>query len=99
MKMKMKMKFKLYTYDLWADPEGGYSVNDVYPQHEVEINVKPVTYNKGTPHEFVSHYPSDYQLNRNLGARGLTWEGEVEHTLYATDKKGNPACELRRVYS
>lgn len=79
----MKMTFKLYTYDLLPDIEGGYSVNDVYPQGLITVNVKD--------------YPSDYQLNRAVGGRGLKWDGDPEYTLYATDRKGDPACELRRV--
>ena len=78
----MKQTYTLFTYDLWADPEGGYSVNDVYRHGEITVNAKD--------------YPTDYQLNRAVGARGLTWDGDPEYTLYATDKKGNPACELRR---
>ena len=93
----MKMRFNLYTYDLIADCEGGYSVNDVYPQGEIEINVKPTVYNPGTEYEFTSHTPSDRQLNQAIGARDLTWDGESDYTLYATDRKGNPACELRRI--
>jgi hypothetical protein len=40
---------------------------------------------------------SDRQLNRAIGARGLTWDGDDEYVLYAADRKGNPVCELRRV--
>ena len=78
----MKQRYTLFTYDLWADGEGGLSVNDVYRQGEITLNVRD--------------YPTDYQLNRAVGGRGLTWDGDPEYTLYATDKKGNPACELRR---
>lgn len=94
----MKMVFNLYTYDLLADAEGGYTVNDVYPQGTITLRVRPKTYNPNSPYEYIAHEPSDRQLNQAVGARGLTWDGECSHTLYATDKKGNPACELRRVY-
>lgn len=79
------MTFQLFTYDLWADGDGGYSVNDVFRQGILTVKVKD------------GDYPTDRQLNRAIGARGLTWEGETDFTLYATDKRGNPACELRRV--
>lgn len=92
----MKMVFNLYTYDLWADGEGGLTVNDVYPQGTITINVRPKVYNDNSPYRFVSHDPSDRQLNQAVGARGLTWDGECSQTLYAMDKKGNPVCELRR---
>lgn len=84
----MKMVFELFTYDLWADGDGGYSVNDVYRQGEITLKVKDPDYG-----------PTTRQLNRAIGARGLAWEGESEFTLYAADRKGNPACELRRVQS
>lgn len=77
----MKQTYTLYLYDLWADPGGGLSVNDVFKQGQITLNVDNLT---------------DYQLNRAVGGRGLTWDGDPECTLYATDKKGNPACELRR---
>jgi hypothetical protein len=77
--------FQLFTYDLWADGEGGYTVNDVFPQGKITLRVR-----KGDE-------PSTYQLNRAVGGRGLTWDGEADYTLYASDRRGNPACELRRV--
>jgi hypothetical protein len=89
--------YELFTYDLWSDGEGGLTVNDVYRQGEIAIKVKGHVFNAGTPHEFISFEPSDYQLNRTVKGRGLAWDGESEHALYATDKNGNPACELRRV--
>jgi hypothetical protein len=90
-KMKpKKLRFALYTYDLWANDEGGMVVNDVYYQGEVEVkarlNPKTETYRI-----------TDRQLNRAINARGLSWDGDDDYTLYATDRKGNPACELRRV--
>lgn len=91
------MQFMLYTYDLWSDGEGGLSVNDVYRQGKIEITAKLVTFNEGTQHEFSRYMLTDRQLSRAVGGRGLSWEGEDDHTLYATDRKGNPACELRRI--
>jgi hypothetical protein len=90
-------RFRLYTYDLWRDPEGGLSVNDVYQQGVIEVRAKLHTFNPGTPYEFTEYRITDLQLNRALGARGLTWEGEDQYTLYASDKRGNPACELRNI--
>ena len=88
----MKMKFQLLTYVLWGNPKDGYEVNDVYPHGEIEVNVRKIPYRKD-----FSFYPSDRQLNQAIGARGLTWDGDPEYTLYANDKNGNPACELRRL--
>ena len=91
MKPKTKpAKFNLYTYDLWGNDEDGYTVNDVYYQGVVTIPARldPQT---GTYHV------TDRQINRAIGARGLTWDGDEETVLYATDKRGNPVCELRRI--
>lgn len=90
------MQFILYTYDLWPDSDGGMMVNDVYRQGKIEIRARLVTYNEGTPHEFSGYYLTDRQLNRAVGGRGLTWDGEQDYTLYASNKKGDPICELRR---
>lgn len=92
-----RMQFMLYTYDLIGDSDGVLSVNDVYRQGKIEITAKLVTFNEGTPYEFSTYNLTDRQLNRAVGGRGLSWEGEQEYTLYATDRKGNPACELRRI--
>ena len=93
----MKMIFRLYTYDLWVNPDGGYSVNDVYRKGIVTIDVPPVTYNPGTPYEVTLYDPSDEQLNKAVRRKDLTWVGEASGTLWANDKHGNPACELRRL--
>jgi hypothetical protein len=90
MKKFEKRRYELYTYDLWADGEGGMTVNDIYRQGVVEINAHL------NPETGVYSF-TDRQINRAIGARGLVWEGEDDHILYATDRKGNPACELRRV--
>ena len=93
----MKMRFRLYTYDLIADAEGGCSVNDVYRKGIITLQVRPKVYNDNSPYRFVAHEPSDRQLNQAVGVRGLTWDGESSHTLYANDRNGNPFCELRRL--
>lgn len=91
------MVFALFTYDLVADSEGGMMVNDVYPQGKIEVRARLQTHNEGTEHECFSYWPTDRQLSRAVGGRGLTWEGDVESVIYANDRKGNPACELRRM--
>jgi len=81
------MVFSFYTYDLWSDGHGGMSVNDVYSQGDIKIKLLPGR-----------DSPTDLQLSRAVGGRGLDWDGESDYTLYATTKRnGNPACELRRV--
>jgi hypothetical protein len=91
-----RYRFVLFTYDLWSDGEGGKTVNDVYRQGEVEVvaSLKQQTVGGVT---YSSYTLTDRQLNRAIGARGLTWDGEEDYVLFATDRKGDPVCELRRV--
>jgi hypothetical protein len=55
------------TYDVWGNKKDGYEVNDSYSQGTVEIRCKIETHNKGTPQEFNSAYPSDFQLRQVFG--------------------------------
>jgi len=89
--MKVKrVKFILYAYDLWGNPQDGYIVNDIFRQREVEILAR---WNPAINDFEIT----DLQLNRAIGARGLKWDGGLDDILYATDRFGNPVCELRRV--
>lgn len=89
--------FDLWEYDLWPDGEGGKMVNDYFFCARITIRAKRKTYNAGTEQEFTDYEITDRQLNRAIGLRGATWDGESEDTLYATDRQGDPLCELRRV--
>ena len=84
--------FEVYTYDLLADGDGGKTVNDVYYRGVVDVKARihPETGNLTV---------TDHQLNRAIGARGLTWDGDEAYTLYASNRHGDPVCELRRVNS
>jgi hypothetical protein len=60
--------WELWSYDVWGNAADGYEVNDrscwdrEYPLTlQIEIN------NPGTPHEFLSAYPSDKQIRDALG--------------------------------
>lgn len=74
--------YRLYTYELWRDTEGGWTVNDVFR----------------TPHTIkLQGQESDMSINRRLGMRGVTWDGDPEYVLYGEKKRnGSPAAELRR---
>ena len=89
--------YQLWTYDLWADEDGGYYVNDRFKNGRVEIKVKEKIYNKGTDHQFSVFEPTNRQLNCALNVHGFDWEGEADSVLYATDKHGDPVCELERL--
>lgn len=92
-----RMIFRLWTYDVWGNARDGYNVNDRFDQGEITLTARCKVYNVGTPNEFASYELSDRQLNRAIGARGLTWDGESEYTLYAETESGKPVCELERV--
>ncbi len=88
--------YTVWTYDLWG-PKGEKTVNDCFEHRTFTLKVKGTVYNKDTPNEFVAYEPTDRQLNYNVGTPGATWDGESDYTLYATDRHGDPVCELRRI--
>lgn len=90
--------YELWTYDVWGNTRDGFDVNDRYYQGTITIKVKPTRLNVGTEHEFVLYEPTDRQLNRAIGGRGLEWEGEADYGIYASNRRdGKPVCELVRV--
>lgn len=91
--------FTLYTYDLWGNARDGWDVNNKFKQGTITIKVKGTVYNQGTDQEFVSYHPTDLQINRAIGGKGIRWEGETEYTLYGESKSGKPIAELERVNS
>lgn len=75
------MRFEIITYDVWGNTRDGYTVNQ--------------SFHTGW-HIDVDAGTSDRAINRRIGVRGVTWEGELEHGLYGTIKRnGKPALELR----
>ena len=91
------LTYEIYRYDVWGNARDGWEVNDVWRTHaKIHVICKRKRYNVGTPQEFSTYAPTDRQLNRALGARGLLWDGETEHTLFAARKRdGKPVGELR----
>lgn len=74
-------RYKLYTYDVWGNARDGFQVNDVYPQSGIYT---------------IRDDATDYQINRKVSGRGITWDGEPGYTLYAENKRnGKPVGELR----
>lgn len=93
----MVRRYRLYTYDVWGNARDGWEVNDRYSTGTVvEIRCKRQTFNAGTPHEFHSYAPTDRQLSRAIGAKGLVWDGAAapDGPQYAEYRNGKPACEL-----
>lgn len=91
--------YRLWTYDVWGNARDGFEVNDRYDHGELAgVRCRLEVFNAGTPHEFHTHAPTDRQLSRLVGGKGLSWDGESDHTLYAEfGRNGKPACELEFV--
>jgi hypothetical protein len=92
-----KSKDRIYTlrvYDVWGNYQDGFTVNDAYESGEIRIRCRAHVYNAGTPNEVVEYTPTERQLSRAVGERGLVWSGESDYTLYAETLRGKPVCEL-----
>lgn len=96
---KKILTYEVCRYDVWGNARDGWDVNDVWRTGEkIHVTCKRERHNAGTAQEFSTYVPTDRQLNRALGARGLVWDGETEHTLFAThSRSGKPVGELRFV--
>lgn len=55
------------TYDVWGNKKDGYEVNDTRGHGSIDIRCKVKTHNTGTPQEFQSAGPSDFQLRQAFG--------------------------------
>lgn len=86
--------YRLWTYDVWGNARDGYEVNDRRDCGTVTIRCRRETFNAGTPHEFHTWNPTDRQLTRAVGGRGLVWDGESDHVLHAETGRGRPVWEL-----
>ena len=95
---KKKYKRRVYTlwsYDIWGNARDGFEVNDRYKHGTVTIRCKLTIFNAGTPYEFVSYDPTDHQLSKAAGVRGVEWDRASDETFYATSRtNGRPVCEL-----
>ncbi len=96
MKSKIR-KFQLWTYDVWGNARDGFDVNDRYKQGVIEIKCKREVFNAGTAQEFETFNPTDGQLSRAVGGRGLSWDGDGENFYAENARNVKPACELLEV--
>jgi hypothetical protein len=97
-KRGLTMKYRLYTYDVWGNARDGYEVNDIHiatryadSSHnimaieQIIIDIDPET-------------ATDYQINRLLKCRGITWESDYRYEMYlygTVKRNGKPIAELR----
>jgi len=65
----IKTTWRMWTYDVWGNAKDGYDVNDRYSHGLIELRLKVIRNNVGTPLEFVSAYPTEYQLKKIFGVR------------------------------
>src|SRR5947209_18704692 len=79
-------RYSLWSYDVWGNAKDGFEVNDRFRCGIVVIKCKKTIHNAGTLHEFVSYDPTDMQLSRAAGVRGVKWDGITDEGLYATAK-------------
>ncbi len=86
--------YRLWTYDVWGNARDGYEVNDRCSHGTVTIRCKRETHNAGTPHEFHTWEPTDRQLSRAAGGKGLVWEWRGEGCYDAETKNGKPVGAL-----
>lgn len=59
--------WRKFTYDVWGNKTDGYEVNDRYGNGSIDIRCKIQTHNIGTPQQFNSAGPSDFQLRQAFG--------------------------------
>lgn len=104
-----KAIYDLWEYDLWAEPDGGYSANNRFRTGTVVLKLRLTTWNKDTPNECQSWTISDRAINRSIPSQNIEWDGETPpvdgadysgYVLYGTFNHrcgkyaGSPACEL-----
>lgn len=83
-KTRVKTTWDIRTYDVWGNSEDGYDVNNVFAAGEVTIACKIETNNVGTPGEFQSAYPSDYQIKKIFGVScAIDTDGD-DTTIYVS---------------
>lgn len=65
---RIETHWEVWTYDVWGNRQDGYDVNDRYcHSRDTRINCKVETHNPGTPQQFDTCTPSDWQLKQLFG--------------------------------
>jgi len=92
----VKTTWELWNYDVWGNDDDGYEVNDRFCfNREYTINLKPVTYNQGTPRAFIAAYPSDYQIKKAFGVScAIDADGDDTVIYVNRESDGYPIGEM-----
>ncbi len=68
MRKTVDTTWEIWTYDVWGNAQDGYDVNNRFcDDRNYEIRLKIETNNPGNVCEFLSAYPSDYQIKKAFG--------------------------------
>lgn len=90
-------KYRVRTYDVWGNARDGFDVNDRRSQGTVEIRCKLEVFNPGTESEFATWTPTDRQLSRACGFRGVSWDrsGDPDYTIDCeVSRNGRPVGQV-----
>ena len=67
MKQRIETVWETWSYDVWGNAKDGYEVNNRFNlSREWPLTLTVKKFNKGTPQEFESAYPSDKQIREAL---------------------------------
>ena len=88
--------WQLASYDVWGNARDGFEVNDVYRHGEETLRLKVTVNNPGTPHEFLSAYPTASQIRRigGLGRFRIDLDGDDTHIYITRARDGYPCGEM-----
>ncbi len=90
--------WEIATYDVWGNADDGFEVNDVYRCGTTEIACKIEVNNRGTPQEFKSAHPSNYQIKKVFGTRSRIDTDGDDMVIYVNRSRDSyPIGELRCV--
>lgn len=94
----IETEWALYSYDVLGNEDGGFEVNDVYPEGKAELTLEIEVHNPGTEHEFRGAYPTDDQIREALGIKAdveLEVDGDDRNIYVNSAKDGYPLGEMR----
>lgn len=88
--------WELWDYDVWGNPDDGFWANDRFCfARKYQLRLKIEINNPGTLQEFISAYPTDYQLGRLFSTRArISASGDDLHIYLERESDGFPIGEM-----